>query len=237
VTEGPVEIAFPLGGEWTALNSPLAKGHQTDFFGQRYALDLARFVWPEGPGRPWPQGASLAGYIVRWALGRLRAADDAGWGEAVRAPLAGAVVAAEDGWPDTRRPWAVRDLARLAGLTPDTVRLLRGERRALLGNYVAVEAEGGVCAVLAHLQRGSVRVREGDRVAEGDAVGALGNSGSSTGPHLHLHLMRGRELWTATPVPLRFRAFDEWGGGAWHRRAGAVPGELSRIRAPATASR
>ncbi len=39
-----------------------------------------------------------------------------------------------------------------------------------------------------HLQTGSVRVAEGQRVGVADIVGAVGNTGISTGPHLHFEI-------------------------------------------------
>ncbi|GGA58325.1 hypothetical protein GCM10011490_05290 [Pseudoclavibacter endophyticus] len=58
-----------------------------------------------------------------------------------------------------------------------------------LGIHVVVEhAIDGrtVQSVYAHLDHGSVTVRVGDAVDVGERVGSLGNTGASTGPHLHL---------------------------------------------------
>src|SRR3712207_8545465 len=43
----------------------------------------------------------------------------------------------------------------------------------------------------AHLQRGSVEVEVGDEVQAGDQLGLLGNTGNSSAPHLHFHVMAG----------------------------------------------
>jgi hypothetical protein len=59
--------------------------------------------------------------------------------------------------------------------------------RALYGNYVVTESDGRFVHY-AHLQRGSVRVQAGERVRRGQTLGRVGNSGNSTGPHLHLHV-------------------------------------------------
>ena len=47
-----------------------------------------------------------------------------------------------------------------------------------------------VQSVYGHLVTGSVTVRVGDAVRVGDRLGALGNTGASTGPHLHLEIIR-----------------------------------------------
>ena len=59
------------------------------------------------------------------------------------------------------------------------------------GQYVYVEHEingQSVLSVYAHMQRGSSPVREGDRVEAGDFLGLVGNTGISTGPHLHFEV-------------------------------------------------
>lgn len=39
-----------------------------------------------------------------------------------------------------------------------------------------------------HLRPGSIPVRAGDRVRAGQAIGAVGFTGDTTGPHLHMHV-------------------------------------------------
>ena len=52
-----------------------------------------------------------------------------------------------------------------------------------------IDIGGGRYAFYAHLKPGSLRVRPGERVKKGQVVGLVGNSGNSTEPHLHFHLM------------------------------------------------
>ena len=59
-----------------------------------------------------------------------------------------------------------------------------GNRRAR-ANFVRILHADGSMALYAHLQRGSIPVHRGDRVASGQRIGSVGNSGWSTGPHLH----------------------------------------------------
>ena len=44
----------------------------------------------------------------------------------------------------------------------------------------------GIKSVYAHCN--SIRVREGDEIKRGDLVATIGNTGRSTGPHLHFEL-------------------------------------------------
>jgi murein DD-endopeptidase MepM/ murein hydrolase activator NlpD len=53
-----------------------------------------------------------------------------------------------------------------------------------------------------------VAVKVGDRVTKGQEVGRLGNSGSTTAPHLHFHVMSSTQPLTATNLPFEIEAFD-----------------------------
>jgi murein DD-endopeptidase MepM/ murein hydrolase activator NlpD len=76
------------------------------------------------------------------------------------------------------------------------------------GNHVILSLGKGVFAGYAHLRPGSVRVRPGQRVRAGQVLGELGNSGASTGPHLHFQLMTGPSLLDADGLPFMLRQFD-----------------------------
>ena len=58
------------------------------------------------------------------------------------------------------------------------------------GNFVRVLHDDGTMGVYLHLQRGSVKVREGQRVTLGQQLARSGNTGNSTGPHLHFVVQR-----------------------------------------------
>ena len=65
----------------------------------------------------------------------------------------------------------------------------------LIGNYVILDLGNGVFALYAHLEHNSVGVQAGDRVAKGQQIGRVGNSGNTTEAHLHFQLMN-------SPLPL-----------------------------------
>jgi hypothetical protein len=69
------------------------------------------------------------------------------------------------------------------------------------GNYVILKLGDGVFAGYAHLAPGSVRVHRGQRVQEGQVLGRLGNSGNTSGPHLHFQLMTRPSLLDADGLP------------------------------------
>lgn len=90
------------------------------------------------------------------------------FGKPVNAPVAGVVVRARDGLRDN-----------LPGET---------DREHLVGNHVVIEMAKDRYVLLAHLRAGSLKVKPGDVVGVGQVVGACGNSGNSTEPHLHLQV-------------------------------------------------
>lgn len=100
------------------------------------------------------------------------------------ASCSGSVIAAENGMPDFDVP------------EQDSV-----DR---LGNHVILRC-GEAEIVLAHLRQGSVMVRPGDLVADGDPLGRVGNSGASTEPHLHIHAQRPAETSPISGDPLGLR--------------------------------
>lgn len=90
-------------------------------------------------------------------------------------------------------------------------------------HHVILALDAGGYLVVAHLQKGSVKGTEGDRVEEGSAIGACGNSGHSSEPHVHIHAQREdpREnpVNYAVGLPLFFRGHD----GAPMPRGGVRP--------------
>jgi hypothetical protein len=80
-----------------------------------------------------------------------------------------------------------------------------GTQQAMMdeANFVQVLHDDGTSAVYAHLQLDSVRVRPGQRVERGEYIASSGNTGFSTGPHLHFVVLRNAGLRSES-VPVRF---------------------------------
>ena len=104
------------------------------------------------------------------------------WGERVFSPCPGRVQVVIDGLPDAAT-------AKAEAMNPG-------------GNHVVLRC-GEVDVTLAHLQRDSIVVRAGQDIAAGVPLGAVGNSGASAEPHLHVHATK-----DGAAVPLRFDG--EW---------------------------
>jgi len=67
---------------------------------------------------------------------------------------------------------------------------------------VRIEHDDGTHSAYLHLSRGSVRVKPGQRVEVGTLLGKSGNTGRSTGPHLHFVVQK---PYGAAMVSIPFR--------------------------------
>ncbi len=193
-TPAALPVHCPLAGDWVAVNTPAERvpSHGTHFLGQTYAFDFARLT--DG-------GQSFSRQpLWRQFLWRVPARDFLAWGQPVCSAFSGRVVEASDDWPDRLQVNSLWEVLRAHVLQR---RPREDDLRPLLGNHVLVQGESGV-ALYAHLQRHSAAVRTGDRVTCGQLIGAVGNSGNSTMPHLHFQVTDRADLWRAQGLPCGF---------------------------------
>lgn len=173
-----VSIGAPLRGEWLAANGPSNQsGHRrsaialngTVAIAQRFGID---FLQVDSAGRTF-RGDSThnASYFA--------------YGKEVVAVADGRVVATKDS---------------IAENTPrgPVARAVPIDLVTIGGNHMVVDIGGGLFAFYAHLQPGSLRARVGDRVKRGQVLGLVGNSGNSTEPHLHFHVVDAMAPGTST---------------------------------------
>jgi murein DD-endopeptidase MepM/ murein hydrolase activator NlpD len=102
-----------------------------------------------------------------------RLTDFPAYGKPILSVANGKVVKAVDRYPDLKP----------GVLDPDLT------LKDAAGNHVIVDIGGGRYAIYAHLKPDSITVEEGDRVRRGQQIARLGNSGNTSAPHLHFHLM------------------------------------------------
>lgn len=167
-----VFAGYPEPAGSISLSSPLRGGH---------------FVVGQGGSSPFLNGHATVSpqnhaldilQLDRWGTrsnlfgDRSRLEDYVIFGTEIIAPCQGEVLAAVDGFDDLPPPQ--RDVENLAG------------------NHVVLSCFDAE-VVLAHMQKGSVAVKTGARVAVGDLLGRVGNSGNTSEPHLHIHAEKGGE--------------------------------------------
>jgi len=186
-----VELAPPVeSGRWFVSAGPADQSHhrraQMESRGhmgnaQRFAIDLVKI---DGKDLPFANAHPT------------RASDYFVFGEDVLAVADATVVEVLDGLPG-REDLSEDPMAGHTVLTLDE----------MAGNQVSLDLGGGRFALYAHLQPGSIRVKVGQRVHVGEALGKVGNSGTAMGPHIHFQVstqpgLRGEGL------PFTFRSFE-----------------------------
>jgi len=206
VRPSPVVIGPPVrGGSWVARWIGETSFHRRGLMSvdggarisQRFAIDWNRFA---ADGREWRgEGTVNTDYSV--------------YGQDVIAVADSVVAKVVDTIPENV-PGSMNP-AVTAGI--DTA----------AGNCISLRLADGSYATYAHLQPGSIRVKEGQRVRRGDVLGRVGNSGNATGPHLHFQISTGPML-EGEGLPYAIDSFEVVGAedetpmdGLWSGGSGA----------------
>lgn len=72
------------------------------------------------------------------------------------------------------------------------------------GNYVIIQHNDGTYSLYAHMYAGSITVKSGDSVKQGQVIGKVGSSGNSTGAHLHFEIRQGTNSSSSAIDPLTY---------------------------------
>lgn len=198
-----ISIHPPLEGEWKCLQPP---GHH------RYAYD---FVQMDDKRR----SSHNAGWL-RFFVRHIASSSFFCWNRPVFAPIDGTVIRVGSGWQDNEYSnlWnAIRLWYNATFCFRPKEAHGRLDIRPNAGNYVMIRARQGYIVFLAHLRNQSLSVTEGDSVQRGDVIGAVGNSGNSTMPHLHINLFdQMDDPFAARVLPFVFSNYETLGGdGRW----------------------
>jgi murein DD-endopeptidase MepM/ murein hydrolase activator NlpD len=177
------KLIFPLKGEFVvAAGHDFNEDHKGEW-SQQYAYDIVGL----GPH-----------YEIIRTKGETNE-DFYGWGRELIAPADGHVLYARGDVPENPRPGIV--LRNVFLRMPEPL-------WAAAGNVVVIDHGNGEYSVLAHMQKGSVRVKTGDKVRQGEVLGLLGNSGNSDAPHLHYQLMAGALIFRSDGLPSHFENLE-----------------------------
>lgn len=203
----PVVVGLPFRGTgWVAGDSPNDFGtHRRTLIPVRDANGdpiVGEFHAPERYAIDWVKVDADA----HRAIGPLNQNSSyLAWGQQIVAVADGTISRTRDGMPEGTPPHnPPNPTVETAG-----------------GNYVMQDIGGGHYAFYAHLQPGSLRVKEGDRVVRGQVLALLGDSGNSSEAHLHFHVSDANDPLMSEGVPYVFdrytltglaNAFDEDNG-------------------------
>ncbi|MEO1243259.1 MAG: M23 family metallopeptidase [Pseudomonadota bacterium] len=186
----------PLRGKWRVSGLPILHSHHRFIPSNEFALDLFK----TGPNGELDQG------------GKRDATDDYGYAEPVMAMADGEVAFIIDGQtqdPDalSRRDGETVAEARQRITQYQMQRFAKDFRAAATGNLVILRHRQGDVVEYSsygHLKEDSIAVRVGDRVRQGDVIGAVGNTGDSTLTHLHVQLNTMSDPFFSPSLPLEF---------------------------------
>lgn len=101
--------------------------------------------------------------------------------EDVAAPVYGTIIGMREDEPD---------------IAPNTE-----EFSSALGNYIYIKIEEtGTYLILAHLEKDSIQVETGDNITEGEIIAKVGNSGTTSEPHLHIQHQKNDPRTVRIPI-------------------------------------
>jgi murein DD-endopeptidase MepM/ murein hydrolase activator NlpD len=103
----------------------------------------------------------------------------------ILASRGGIVIYVKDGFPDGKNDVSYKDKA----------------------NTVSILHDDGTIGEYAHLNKGSIFVKELDLVKKGDKIALSGNSGYTTNPHLHMHVYKPLGPNLIETIPVNYRHF------------------------------
>ena len=194
--ESPIVIASPLKGKNMVFLNQSNNGYHffvllftqgQVFRSERYAFDMGEL------------SDDLNG-IVKTGSDVTKNDSYFQYGKTIHAVAKGKVLRVRDGQPEN---------------SGNAQNLVFNTREDLAGNYLVQDIGGGRFAFYAHFIPGSILVKEGDVVEEGTPLAKLGNSGNSTGPHLHFHIMDGPDIFLSNGLPSVLKKYIKTGEANW----------------------
>ena len=97
------------------------------------------------------------------------------------------------------------------------------------GNTIIIEHQGGYLTLSAHLSE--IKVHTGDYVYRGQIIGKTGNTGNSTGPHLHFETIDGNIYYEKLPIKKHIRNAGKYKINSHQSRPIGVAGDVGRYNA------
>lgn len=184
---------FPVSGTWFVPWGTDAEGHHRWLYSTEFAFDLVRIG---------PNGLSFKGDPSVLT-------NHFSYGEPVLAVASGEVVRVVEGVSDEyARNWSSGEEVHsyISEMIQARIKLMKADPHDgnVGGNAVVIHHTAKEYSQYYHLKNGSITVKEGDYVTQGQKIGEIGNGGLSLGPHLHFQLTDGLDLDYARSLPILF---------------------------------
>jgi hypothetical protein len=178
-TSKPLEIAWPLpSGKWLAANAPDITSEHTNT-----TIKTGNKVY-DSIQKGWILGHNSQRFAIDFVgmsdKGTLFAGDGTAnkdwfcYGSKIKSVADGVVINVIDSINDNKTPGKID---------------YKITKNNIGGNSVFVDLGNGKIAFYGHMQKNSILVKKGDKIKMGHPIGLLGNSGQSTAPHLHFHII------------------------------------------------
>ena len=202
------------------MNTPAKRipSHGTDQFGQRYAYDFLKLQ----KGKPFKSST------LKYCLVGIPIKSCYCWREDIHACLDGEVVEVKDDVKEPTRLHPFIDYLKIIRRSSRISRQLSQQSgnefdfHSIGGNYIILKHDN-CFSLYAHLHPGTISVKLGQRIREGDYLGKVGHTGNSTSPHLHFHLMDSVNALQAKGIPCSFRELEVQESDGWRKKTGDIP--------------
>lgn len=188
VNETPISIASPVKGNHWIFASQSTMGYHfyvlfftmgEIFYGERFAFDNLRLN-EQLTGDMTGDSAFNESYIC--------------YGDTLYAVADGVIADLQDGLPENSGSQHDAPINSIDDYP---------------GNYVVLKIDEDHYAAYCHCQPNKFFVNNGDSVVEGQALGLLGNSGNSDGPHLHFHIMDRNNILFSYGLPFVLKEYKK----------------------------
>jgi len=211
-------IESPIHSVYMTPNTPGSKipSHGTSKYGEMYAIDFVVLDKSTLSRKPYKSS------VMRYLLKGLPLTDFYGWGEKIHAPIDGEVVKVVNDVEERDPVNIFKDVSNTSKVTRGFIKKAINFK-GITGNCVIIQyAEKGYC-LLAHLKKGSIRVKEGQKIERNEILGELGHSGNSTMPHLHMQFMDSLDFEEAKGIPFLIKEYWSYQNGNWVKKINSVP--------------
>jgi murein DD-endopeptidase MepM/ murein hydrolase activator NlpD len=190
--QSATEYDFPLRGTWHIGASGTFHSHHRWAAMEEFALDIVQL------------GNASKTYKTRG----LTSQDYFAFGQDVIAVADGTVVEAMDQYSDNDAKLKQENETYDQydqRIQSEQMQALQQNPYTVAGNYIVIRHSDNEYSMYAHLKKGNMKVKKGDVVKQGQVIASVGNTGSSTEPHLHFQIQDSSDPLRSRALPVRFR--------------------------------